>query len=448
MEDKPNILLITVDSLRPDHLGYFGYDIQTSPNIDALARRGKDYRSALSHGGGTSEAFPTILNGVLPPVDIKQCDLGLRRGASVVKRLKEKGYTTAAFNSNPYLSRFFGYADDFDLFFHNLKGVKERRHTVTDGGIYPLLKLITGNPPIIQGQELVHQFKTWLATVRAPFFAWIHFMDAHMPYLPPSDFVRMITPKPANRLYMVYLYRKMYESNRKVYQSLDPSRSTLTAEELRKIIEYYDAGVRYVDSCVGELLDILQDKVLLEDTTIFLTADHGELLGEHGLVDHGYLYEQIIHVPLIIAGRGITHEEVKEPTTHLLIPKTILDLAGIDDAAIAHNIDSYANLESGIISSVVDVNRNMYSIRTKSWHFIGTFDLITGRHLFELYNIAEDPMEAVNVSDSQPELLRMFSERVTNFIQTNSSELESPARALSKAEEKELSRRLKELGYE
>ena len=103
MKRKPNLLLITIDSIRTDHLSLFGYQRTTSPNISEFAKVGKNYVMAFSHGGGTPEAFPTILNGVPPPVDIKQHDLGLRRGTSIVKKLKERGYTTAAFNSNPYL---------------------------------------------------------------------------------------------------------------------------------------------------------------------------------------------------------------------------------------------------------------------------------------------------------------------------------------------------------
>lgn len=444
---KPNVLLLTIDSLRVDHMSGYGYSSNTSPTIDRLIKSGKKFTMAFSHGGGTPEAFPSILAGVPPPVNIQQCDLGLRRGSSIVRELRKNGYTAGAFNSNPYLSRFFGYSDDFDLFYHNLQGLTERRHTVTGGGIFPYLKLVTGQPPIIRGEKLVKRFGSWLGQINGPFFAWIHFMDTHMPYLPPSEYVRLFASNPSSRFYMVYLYRKMYESNKRVYRTLNPVQSTLGRKDLSRIVEYYDGAIRYVDSCIGELLGVLESNSSLQDTVIFITADHGELLGEHGLVDHGFLYEQLIHVPLIIAGGQFMHEEVDSPVTHLLIPKTILELAGIDNSIVLNN-NLYSNIDSGIISSVVDIERNMYSVRTKDWHLIDTFDIVKNKHYLELYDLVSDPDETDNVYESHRDLADTFYQRIQHFIEANSSTVPVANPGLSKDDERELSKRLRELGYE
>ncbi len=449
-QNRPNVLLITIDSLRPDHLGVFGYSRETSPNIDRLASRGKNYKRAYAHGGGTPQAFPTMLAGVPPPTNVQQSDLGLRRGISIVHSLKNLGYVTGAFNSNPFLSTHFGYADDFDMFYHDLKGAVDGRHTFAGGGIAPFLRLITAKPPCVAGADLTKLALSWISKANAPFLAWVHYMDVHMPYLPPTEFVRAIEPKPSNRYYMVWIYRKMYRSNMRVYQSIDPHLSSLTRKDLARIVNYYDGAIRYVDYCIGELLQGLERQQRLQNTLVILTADHGELLGEHGLVDHGYLYDADIHVPLLIAGPGIVSETIDTPVTHLTIQATIENLLFADETtAVRQSNQGFADFKQGIIGSVVDTNRSSFSCRTEDWHYIETFDRVLRKNIVELYDLKSDPSETTNVSGNNPELARRFRDRIAKFVRANQAVKEDSMRGrLSGNEERELRRRLRELGYE
>jgi len=448
--DKPNILLITIDSLRPDHLGTFGYGRETSPNIDELANRGRNFTMAFTHGGGTPQAFPPILAGVPPPVDVQQCNLRSKKGVKIVHLLKGLGYETGAFNSNPFLSSYYGYSDGFDQFFHDLKGAVDDRHTFAGGGIMPYLRLVFARPPYVIGEDLTQIALSWISRTKRPFFTWIHYMDVHMPYLPPTDSVRAIEHKPCSRYYMVWLYRKMYKSNKRVYRTMDPSLSNLTNRDLANIVNYYDGAIRYVDSCVGALLQGLESQRKLQNTLIILTADHGELLGEHGVVDHGYLYDQDIHVPLIFAGSNISNARVDTPVTHLAIQKTIMDILKVDESYSSNELArGFADFNQGIISTVVDVRRKSYSCRTMDWHYIETSDSVLNTNVFELYNLKDDPSEEENVAADHLDLVTRFHSRIDDFVSNNRSVGEIPGpRLISKNEEQELRRKFRELGYE
>ena len=112
----PNIILITIDSLRYDHLGCYGYHRNTSPNIDALAARGVKFMQAISNGGNTAYAFPSILASALPPLGKTESKAGFKASATLSGLLRSDGYSTAAFHSNPLLSHFYGYGEGFDIF--------------------------------------------------------------------------------------------------------------------------------------------------------------------------------------------------------------------------------------------------------------------------------------------------------------------------------------------
>lgn len=448
LEEKPNVLLITIDCLRPDHLGVFGYSRETSPNIDKFANMSKNFKMAFSHGGATEEAFPTMLTGVPPPIDIEQCDIGIRRGTNIAKILKDSGYITAAFNSNPFLSHYWGYANDFDTFYHNLKRGVERHHTVTDGGISAYLRLATTTPPIIRGKEITDRAVSWINAAKAPFFAWLHYMDTHMPYLPPREFVNAIGVKPTNRFYMLWLYRKMYASNKRVYLTRDSNQSTLKLREVSNIVDYYDGGIRYVDSCFGLLLQSLEEQNRFRDTLVILTADHGELLGEKGMIDHGLLYDQVIHVPLMISGTDIACEVVKNPVTHLVIGDTIKTAVFGKQSSGIQSEDSFASFGRGMISTAVDHNRRIYSCRTQDWKYIETIDLASNQVASELYDLASDPNENKDVSEYKKELALTFHNRVRSFVENNSTNPGVTREPFSKREEAQLQRNLRELGYE
>jgi arylsulfatase A-like enzyme len=449
MLSRPNILLITIDSLRFDHLRLYGYDRETTPSIDALAKEGRAFLNSISHGGGTAEAFPSMREGVPPPASISQCDLGLKRGTSITRILKDYGYNTAAFNSNPYLSVHFGYDEGFDTFRHNLIGDVERHHTVTGGGIGPYLRLLTARPPIIRGRELSQDAVFWMSQAKPPFFAWIHYMDVHMPYLPPTKFISDIGANPSNRFSMLLRYRRMYRSNSRVFETLDPKQADLSFDDIRKVVDYYDGAIRYVDSCIADLVKGLEERGPADETRIIITADHGELLGEHGAIDHGYLYDKLLHVPLIVAARDQERKLERRTVTHLLVRRIIDQWARGEEFEDEEKDPDFADPARGIISSVVDHGRNSFSCRTERWKYIETVWEHPSRVVAELYNLKDDPGETENLSEEMNDVVRLFHGRIAEFLKRYDLDLSQGSKSrLSLTEERELTKRLRELGYE
>lgn len=448
-----NLVLITIDSLRYDHLSFAGYRRETSPNIDSLAAEGTNHTSAFSHGGGTEEAFPTMLTGIPPPVNIDQCERGIRRGATIAEILRRKGYSTAAFNSNPYLSAYFGYDEGFTLFCHDLEVNSRRAGVLSGSGLRTQSKvLLSLKPPITRGGPLTEQFLTWAAATSRPFFGWIHYMDVHMPYLPPRRSAGEIEIELLNRLSTMRMYRKMGISNRRVRNSMRSDESILSSSDIRKITDFYDAAIRYVDECVGQLMQGLKEQGQLENTLIILTADHGEMLGEKGAVDHGYLYDPVLHVPLIIAGGEPRNAVVEQPVTHTKVFETMAVAAGIDYGLQRTKWKSFADPNPGIVSSVIyDSSKSYVSCRTTKWKYIQTTDLNSKFQGFELYDLASDPHETDNVANSQQVELDSLRSQVYDFIlqqkQAESSHVAPASPPLSEEDERVLQERLRDLGY-
>jgi len=329
----PNVLLITLDTLRPDRLGAYGSANRT-PTIDGLAMSGALFQTAVSPAPLTQPAHLSILTG-LPPhltgVVSNGTDIG-DRPALLQRVLADHGWRTAGFvGAFPLHSRF-GWAqgmsvfdDDFgeDPGLHRLNLVRawdlvaQRSHTLRER----------------RGSQVVDRAAAWLERQEgAPFFLWVHLFDPHAPYEapghafdPPTDGAVLDLPAfwPA------------------AHQAIT-STSWLSSA--------YDAEVRYVDAQLGRLLAVLRHRGELENTLIVLTADHGESLTEHGLLfDHGDdLMEPSLRVPLIFRWPG----EVVPTTLSCLASNmdtapTVLGLLGIEDGLTRHGVDRSAVLRGG-----------------------------------------------------------------------------------------------------
>ena len=293
-ERLPNLVLITVDTLRADHLSCYGYHLATSPNIDQLASEGVRFERVYSpipltgpsHISLFTSRFPqehgARINGVAVPQDSKWLFLP--------QILRKLGYRNAAFvsawtltNRLTQLGQWFDTYDE-DLtrshqFFHSSRFAED----VT--------------PPAIE----------WLRGNRhRPFFLWVHYFDPHSPYHLREEFA-----SPAPNGY--------------------PGNSADWADkEAQKRINKYDSEIGYVDHHIGKLLAELDDLELRESTLVALTADHGESLGEHGYVGHGRrLFEGIVHIPLILRYPGTipAGRVIPQATSLLDLAPTVLELA-------------------------------------------------------------------------------------------------------------------------
>jgi arylsulfatase A-like enzyme/tetratricopeptide (TPR) repeat protein len=355
----PNVLLITVDTLRADHLGCYGDRSIKTPSIDELAHEGVRFESAYSQVPLTLPSHVVILTGTYPMYNHVRdfAGVGLPENIGIVSEaFKRHGYTTAAFVSAFVLDgTLWGLRRGFDLY---------------DDRFDPR-QYQSQNPGNIQrrGDETVDRFLDWFARRPAkPFFVWIHLYDPHSPYDPPEP------------------YRSRYRGRP------------------------YDGEIAFDDAQVGRVLKELRDAGIFDRTAIAFLSDHGESLGEHGEAEHGFfLYNATIHVPLIIKPAGAKSEKARSVSavaSTVDIAPTILQLAGLDDPITrqfqGRSLAAWVRGEPPAESR----NRTAYAETLYPWNNFGWSPLkalITGKYKYieapepELYDLKNDPVEKRNL---------------------------------------------------
>ena len=274
----PNLLLITLDTVRADHLGAYGYRGTATPALDRLAREGVRFADATTQSPLTAPAHTAMLTGVYP------ARYGVRDNATtpvpqqavtLAELLKTAGYRTGGFIGAFVLGREYGFAQGFDEF--------DARFDRFDAS----MKLQAQR----RGGAVVDAASAWISrqTGDQPFFAWVHLYDAHAPYAAPPPFAATYRARP------------------------------------------YDGEIAYVDACVARLVSLLERQGRLDRTLVVAMADHGEGLGDHGEGEHGlFLYEPVLHVPWImrLPGRASAGRVVDEQVRSIDLLPTLAELLG------------------------------------------------------------------------------------------------------------------------
>jgi len=357
--EQRSLVLITVDCLRADHVGFLGYQRPTTPFLDSLAVSSRIFDEAVATGSPTFYSFPGIMASRYP-LSLGRQAIGLAPSENtLVTRMKQAGYRTAAFIAgNPYLTSRFGYDTGFDKFEDFLDrrptgsasyslGVPSRvtrfnreiaKACHSSGALAPLYdeayfrytswkalrrrKTTDELRPYPAANEVVDRACEWLDQAGRPFFLWLHFMDAHAPYYPPREsLAEMGLP---------------IESRRMQYLNLWWSREDLKSSSLlshaNEVGELYDAGIRSVDMQVQRLVKHLEFLQLWDGCVLALTADHGEEFLDHGGRYHktSSLAEELIHVPLLIRAPGLSGRRETAPFSLLNLAPTLLDCLAID----------------------------------------------------------------------------------------------------------------------
>lgn len=367
--ERPNVVLISIDTLRADRLSCYGHDRVTSPHIDALAREGVLCEDASSSSSWTLPSHWSMLTGL--PVSVHgACEAQLWntelanidpvvpvRGRFLGEYLSEAGYRTAGFYSWIYLETKFGFGPGFDiyerlgLFGYDHPTIKER----ADAGKLledPAEQRAVGRALRIEYPELfdmgrptapevVDRSLEWLrAHVEEgsdrPLFLFMHLFDVHDPYTPPPPFDELFDPD--------------YEGSidgQDLTSEMSPVHEGMPKRDLDHLLALYDGGIAWTDSEVGRFLDGLEELGLKENTLVIISSDHGEEFFEHGMKTHRkQLYRESVHVPLVMRWPAGLPEGVRisGPTGIVDITSTILNsvglpvpshLPGIDLAAIA-----------------------------------------------------------------------------------------------------------------
>jgi arylsulfatase A-like enzyme len=303
---RPNVLVISVDTLRRDHLGCYGYERETSPHIDALARRGVVFDNALSTSSWTLPSHASMLTGRYPSSHGLRDD-GVELAPSVptlAADFRRHGYHTLAVVSHVYVSSAFGLDQGFDAF----------DDTLTEGG---------ATNPLAEG--VVDRFLALLAAspVR-PFFGFVHFFDPHWPYTAPEPFARRFAD-PA--------YTGPIDGS---VESLLPyffASRAMPDRHREEMVARYDGEIAYLDHQLGRLMDGLRERGDLDRTLVVLVADHGEEFKEHGQLGHGRtLYGEQLRVPFVMAGHPALRPGSRRDDLVSLIDlaPTLLDLVGAE----------------------------------------------------------------------------------------------------------------------
>ncbi|GMR24202.1 MAG: hypothetical protein BMS9Abin37_2720 [Acidobacteriota bacterium] len=397
-DEPPNVLLISVDTLRADHIGAYGASVAT-PNIDAMAARGVVFEWAVSHVPITLPSHASLLTGSYP-IWHGVRDNGAFRLEEEHETLSETaraaGYRTAAFVGSFALDSRFGLDQGFELYddFYgdaselNDFGISERP---AEAVLEPALKWLTEPSD-------------------EPYFAFIHLYDPHVPYAPPQPF----------------------------------------RDEHRE--DLYTGEIAYVDAALGRFWNTLRAEGLLDNTLVLFTSDHGEALGEHGESSHGmFAYEATLRVPLIATWEGVLPAGTRVPSRVRLIDvaPSVTELLGLpavsayQGASLIPLIEGTASghRESYFEAMAFNLNRNwapLTGLYRGSEKFI---DL----PIPELYELDTDPGETTNIIASRAKTARDMREALEELVAESSTEA---SRSIQTAEvDRETMARLEALGY-
>jgi arylsulfatase A-like enzyme/Flp pilus assembly protein TadD len=357
-----NVLLITIDTLRGDALGSYGGAAAT-PNLDRLASNGVRFTFAHSHAVVTLVSHASILTGEYPYQHGVRENAGFRLApdkTTIATLLHGRGMSTGAFVGAFPVNRQFGLAQGFDVY----NDVAARDSLAADFSL-----------PERRAGEVVTAATAWIARQHGPWFAWVHVFDPHAPYAPPSPFDTQYAGNP------------------------------------------YAGEVAYVDSALGPLVDLARNQD--RPTTVVVTGDHGEALGEHGERTHGlFAYESTLHIPLVLAQVGRSIRETRAaatsgvPVRHVDILPTIAGLLGLDPPAglPGRTLVTASNGETEPRPSYFEA---MTAMLKRGWAPL--MGVVAGRDKYidlpldELYELNRDPHEQKNVAAASRERVRTLT---------------------------------------
>ncbi|WP_048067104.1 sulfatase [Haloquadratum walsbyi] len=313
-EDWENIILLSADALRADHLSCYGYHRDTSPILDDLVEESIRFANAYSASSHTREAVPALLTGKYPDIAVDS-EYHLDSD-TIASTLSEEGYATAGFHSNPFVSRAYGFDRGFDVFDDDLHLGQHKIIALAQRALDKVR-----NRHYARAEEINERSLDWIDSLDDgdPFFLWNHYMDTHGPYEPPGEYAT--------------LYSEQDLSDRdaqSLYQRAIDNPESITETEQQLLIDLYDAEIRYNDEYIGTFLDELRERGLLEQSLLIVTADHGDAFGEHGYYEHPrYLHDEIIKVPLVVRPPSGRNEVVKTPVSTLDVGATIKSAVGV-----------------------------------------------------------------------------------------------------------------------
>ncbi|HZM27011.1 MAG TPA: sulfatase-like hydrolase/transferase [Gemmatimonadales bacterium] len=411
----PNVLLLILDTVRAANLSLYHYPRPTTPELERFALGGTVFERAFAAAPWTLPSHASIFTGQWETsLQVDDRHRLAPNYPTLAEAMHARGYATAAFVSN---ARWAGWESGFTRGFERYDDHPISLWTALNAAAFgkqiyrrirPLLAPKLTRLPVLwrlrlpqsdhhrSAEDISRAFLAWVDRDQArPFFAFLNFMDAHLPYTAPDSFrfrFRSALPRLPSRY---------------AWSETPPVR--LTPTDLRPKLDMYDGSIAYLDSQLGRLFDELERRELLDNTIVIVTADHGDEFAEHGVVDHGStLYRFALQVPLVIRfpGKVPAGRRVPEPVSLRNLAATVLDLTGPGAAPLPGCSlarfwapSAYVVPDTIIASNVRRRAGMLASIAFEDWRYIRNDETSTE----ELYHFEGDSLERWNMVDSLAE---------------------------------------------
>lgn len=388
----PNILLISIDTIRPDRLSCYSQEYLKTPHIESLAQKGAVFARAFAHNPLTLPSHTNILLGTTPLYHGVHDNSWFRVSEdflTLAELLKSKGYSTGAFVGAFPLDSRFGLTQGFDVYddYYGSKSTQEFSYVER------------------RAEKVINVTLGWLEKQSSKWFAFVHLWDPHQPYSPPEPF------------------KSKFKD------------------------DLYSGEVAYVDYELGRLLEYLEREDLLKNTLIILTGDHGESLDEHGESTHGYFaYNSTLWVPLIITGPGINAHQIDDYVSHIDIFPTICDILDLEVPSFLQGISLWTLIKGKKIKNRSIYFESLHAYYNRSWAplrgFIEEKSKFIDSPIPEFYNLESDFDEKTNVA------IKINLAEYQRKLKKIEEKLSSPQKAQSIQKiDQETQEKLKSLGY-
>lgn len=387
-----NVLMITIDTLRPDRLSCYNSTYLKTPHIDSLAAKGSLFLKSFAHTPTTLPSHTNIHLGTTPLYHGVHDNQNFRvqdEFLTLAELLKENGYSTGAFVGAFPLDSRFGLTQGFDIYDDDYGTVRSEEFSYIER----------------KAEVVIQKAQAWLTDREGPWFLWLHCFDPHQRYDPPEPFKTEYKDRP------------------------------------------YDGEVAYVDAMLGRLFDFLQQENLYENTLIIFTGDHGESLGEHGETTHGYFaYNSTLWIPLIIYYPGIKPIKIDQYVCHTDIFPTVCDVLGIKKPSFLQGISLLPAMNGKKLSSRLIYFESLYPYYSRGWAplkgYIQKQEKYLDTPIKELYDLEKDFYETENLAKTKN--LNTHESILSNLIEDLTYETRG---AVQTKTDRDTIERLRSLGY-
>ena len=432
-----NVILISIDTLRPDHLSCYGYKRNTTPFLDKIANEGILFKKVISSSSWTAPAMASlftslnsskhgVVHGTVKKDDVYNQEVLQDSLVRIPTILKEHGFFTMGFANNFHLSKKLGFAKDFDVFVNS--------------------KCIDAN----RLNEIIFSFKNKYLKKNRKYFLWVHYFDPHWPYYSHSTWLKR---------YSAYLpWTKEYASKKNFgnidFINLTPSEfhakyNLRNNKDLIDIlVERYDSEISFLDRNIKKLFKELPVK---DNDLVIITSDHGEEFFEHNNFTHGYnLYNETIRIPLIIKLPYFMNRKknsLDEVGGIIDIFPTILDILNIPaytkiegESLLSLILNNKTPAKRTIVSELYKENKEIISFAKGRWKYIKDFK----SNNVELFDLKNDKDESENLLAKVPAINSFMENQLISYIQSSKENKIKPK--LVNPDEKTIEG-LKSLGY-